>query len=197
MKFIFGNPPLAQQQDVEGWRVMPALGAKVVQTYGLMTSCAGMLLLAVLLRGAIRPSGLAIAVLVLVTTLPLHELVHALATPGWGLSTQTIIGIQGGKNLLLPYMFYTGAQPCWRMLLTGLAPFMILTVLPVVLILVAELGEAACSNLGFIAFFNISVSGGDLFTTGWIITHLPLRATVKGSGWGLFWKDNTLNSISR
>jgi hypothetical protein len=97
--------------------------------------------------------------------------------------------LQRGKGLMLPYMYFDGSQPVWHMLLTGLAPVMLLTVLPVIFILFAPLNAATRANLGFLAFFNMATSGGDLVNFGWIITHLPLHATVKGNGWGLLWKD--------
>jgi hypothetical protein len=83
MRFVFGSPPVAQISSsvVEGWQKIPVLGAKRIQNYGLMVSIVGMLLVAVLLRGAITPSSIWTGILILVVTLPLHELVHALTTP--------------------------------------------------------------------------------------------------------------------
>lgn len=191
MRFIFGNPPGAQMLSTmaEGWRQIPTIGAKGVQNYGLIAGCVGMLLIGVLLRGAFRPSSVWTAILILVITLPLHELVHAVTTPALGLSDRTVIGFQRGNGLMLPYMYYDGSQPLWRMLLTGLAPVIILTMLPVILILFTPLKATTRADLGFMAFFNVATSGGDLVIFFWIITHLPLHATVKGNGWGLLWKS--------
>jgi hypothetical protein len=193
MKFIFGNPPVVQSlpQMNQGWRQFPALEAKRIQNYGLIAACVGMLLVAVLLRGAIRPSRLWIAILILVIALPLHELVHALTTPAWGFTAHTIIGLQGGKGLLLPYMYYDVSQPLVRMLLTGLAPLVLLTALPVILILFAPLSAGPRADLGFLAFFNVATSGGDLVNLYWLVAHLPLHATVQGNGWSLLWKDSS------
>ena len=191
MKFIMGSPPATDMPSSmhEGWRQMPVLGAKGIQNYGLIAGLLGMLLVGILLRGAISPSSLWTTILLVLITLPLHELVHAVTTPAWGLTDRTVIGFQGGKGLLLPFMYYDGSQTLWRMLLTGLAPVMLLTVLPVILILFAPLNAAARADLGFLALFNVSTSGGDLVNFWWIATHLPIHATVKGNGWGLFWKE--------
>jgi hypothetical protein len=148
-----------------------------------------MLLVGVLLAGSIKPSSTWTAVLILVITLPLHELLHAVTTPTWGLSNRTVIGLQRSKGLIMPYMYYDGSQPLWHMLLSGLTPLMLLTVLPVILILFAPLNSVSRADLGFLAFFNVAISGGDLVNFFWIATHLPLHATVKGVGWSLLWKD--------
>lgn len=189
MRLIFGNPPVNPIPAKEGWRKMPNLGMKAVQLYGLIVSCVGIVLVAVLLHGIPRPSSLWAAALVLVTVLPIHELLHAFTTPGWGRSKRTILGIQSGKNLLLPYAYFDGEQRAWRMLLTGFAPLLVLTALPVAVILLTPLSAAEAANLGFLAFFNMAISGGDLLTVGWILAHLPLRSTVQGNGWALIWKD--------
>lgn len=191
MRFKIGDPPVEQRltPKVKGWQEMSALGAKAVQTYGLIVSCVGMLFVGVVLRWAIHPSSIWATILILVTILPLHELVHALTTPAWGLSDRTVIGFHRGKGLMLPYMYFDGVQPLWRMLLTGLTPVLLLTVLPVMIIHFAPLRAAVRADLGFLAFFNVGISGGDLVMFYWLITHLPLQATVKGNGWDLLWRD--------
>ena len=127
MRFYFGNATEMQMPapQIEGWRQIQALGAKHVQNYGLLASCAGMLLVAMLLRGAVRPSSIWAGILVLIFTVPIHELLHALTTPAWGFTNRTVIGFQRGKGFFMPYMFYDGSQPVWRMLITGLGPVLL------------------------------------------------------------------------
>lgn len=191
MKIVFGTPPVVIDPELaqDGWRSFHGLGAKAIQTYGLAVGCAGMLFLSTLFRGKISPHGPLMELLILILTLPLHELIHAFATPAWGFSDRTIIGLQSGKNLMLPYMYFDGTQPVWRFLLTGLAPMMVLTVIPVVFILFVPLDSALRADLSFLAFFNVATSGGDLVNFFCVITRLPLGATVKGNGWGLLWKE--------
>ena len=191
MRLVIGNPPAAKQlaQPLDGWQKLPAPSAKAIQAYGLIVSCLGILLIAVILNWAIQPSSGWMALLLLVTILPLHELVHALTTPSWGLSNRTIIGLQWSKGLLLPYMYFDGIQPLWRMLLTGLSPVAMLTILPVIVLCVMPLSAAARADLGFLAFFNAGISGGNVVMFFWLITHLPLAAAVKGDGWGIQWRE--------
>lgn len=196
MRFMIGNPPVKQQTapEGEGWRETTALGAKAVQTYGLILSIVGMLLVGISTGWSIHPSTLWTTVLMLVTILPLHELIHAITTPAWGLSNRTVIGFQRGKGLMLPYMYFDGIQALWRMLLTGLAPVVLLTILPMILIRFAPLSAPVRADLGFLAFFNAGISGGDLVIFYWLITHLPMQAAVKGSGWGLLWRAQEAES---
>ncbi len=190
MRFYFGNPPKGQARALveEGWQAIPVLGAKRVQNYGLLVACVNMLIVGLLLHGEIRSSSIWTTLLIVVVATPLHELVHALTTPGWGRSDQTVIGLQRGKGLLLPYMYYDGSQPLMRTLITGLAPLLILTILPVSILLFMPLRSQLRADLAFLAFFNVAISGGDMVNIFWIVTHLPLQATVQRDGWGLLWK---------
>ena len=93
----------------------------------------------------------------------------------------------------MPYMFYDGSQPVWRMLLTGLGPVLLLTGLPVIFILFAPLAGSLRADLGFLAFFNVAISGGDLIVFFWIFTHVRFRATVQGNRWDRCGKFKCLN----
>ena len=83
MRFDFGNTNNLQTPPVmiEGWQESPALGEKRVQSYGLVASILGMVLVSILLHGAFVPSGLWPTLLILVFTMPVHELIHAVSTP--------------------------------------------------------------------------------------------------------------------
>jgi hypothetical protein len=190
MRFNFGNAPEGQTRTLvkEGWQSIPSLGAKRVQNYGLLVACVNMLIVSLLLHGEIRSSSIWTTLLIVVFATPLHELVHALTTPGWGRSDQTVIGLQRSMGLLLPYMVYDGSQRLLRMLITGLAPLLVLTVLPVSMLLFTPLNGQLRADLAFLAFFNVAISGGDLVNIFWLVTRLPLHATVQNDGWELLWK---------
>jgi len=42
--------------------------------------------------------------------------------------------------------------------------------------------------LGFLAFFNVAISGGDLVALVCLSIHLPLQARVRQYGRKLYWK---------
>jgi hypothetical protein len=173
MRIHFGSVPETQMQPQDGWQPLPDLGAKRLQNFGLLASCIGIVLVGLLLRGGFRPNSTWAALLILVFTVPLHEMIHALATPKWGMSDQTVFGLQRSKGLLFPYMYYDGSLPLRHMLFIGIAPLLLLTVLPILLILFAPLPPAARADLGFLAFFNTGISGGDLVNFLWILRHAP------------------------
>ncbi len=86
MRFIFGDNNNLQTflPAMEGWQEAPSLGKKQVQSYGFVASCLGALLVGVLLHGEFVRSGFLLTLLILVLTVPVHELIHAVFTPNWG-----------------------------------------------------------------------------------------------------------------
>ncbi len=193
MRFHRGNLPNEHRAcpENEGWQELPPIRVKRLQNYGLLVGCGGMLLVSVVLRGAITPSTIWGTLAVLLLAVPLHELTHALSTPGLGLTDRTVIGWQRDKGLLLPYMYYDGIQPLWRFLFTGVTPTLLLTVLPLIFILFAPLDRALRADLGFLAVFNIAIAGGDLVNFVWVLSCVPLRAIVQLNGWSLMWRMET------
>jgi hypothetical protein len=143
MRYYFGNSPEGRAHTLvkESRQYIPVLGAKRVQNYGLLVACLNMLIVGLLIHGENQSSSIWTTLLIVVFATPLHELVHALATLGWGCSDQTVIGLQRSQGLLLPYMYDDGSQPLMRMLLTGLAPLLILTALPALILFVSPRGR--------------------------------------------------------
>jgi hypothetical protein len=190
MRFNFGTDPVLQTLPprVDGWREAPAPSEKQVQNYGLLVSCLGILLVGALLHGEYVPRDVVPTLLILALTVPAHEFMHAISTPGWGLSNNTVIGVQTRQGLFLPYVFYDGEQPLWRFLLNGMAPTLLLTVLPILAIAFFPLSNTWRAGLGFLSFFNVGISGGDLVLFFWLSMRLPWRSSVRQKGWKLYLK---------
>ena len=190
MRFNFADNINSQPflPAMEGWQEAPSPGKKQVQGYGFVASCLGVLLVGVLLHGEFVPSGCLLTLLILVFTVPVHELIHALFTPNWGLSTKTIFGVQKSKGLFMPYVYYDDEQPLWHFLLTGLAPTIVLSVLPILIIMFAPLSHIYRAALGFLSLFNAGIAGGDWFLLVWFSTHLDVRSYVRQHEWKLYWK---------
>jgi hypothetical protein len=193
MRFTFKNATALQPfpSVLEGWKEIPLLGEKKIQSYGFVVSCIGMLIVSMILDGTFVPHGFWSTLLPLVGTIPIHELIHAVSTPGWGLSSKTIVGIQKSKALFMPYVYYDGEQSLWQFLLTGLAPTIFLTVLPISAIKFMSLDAPYQDVLGFLSFFNMGISGGDLVIVMWLATQLDRRSSVRQHGWKLHWKVTT------
>ena len=62
---------------------------------------------------------------------PLHEFLHALVHPNWGLSSNIIIGLWLSKGLF--YAHYEGVMSRNRLLLDLVMPFILLGVLPTIM----------------------------------------------------------------
>ncbi len=193
MRFTFENATALQTSPAvfDGWKEYPSLGEKRVQSYGFVVSCLGMVIVSLLLHGLFVPHGFWPTLLPLALTVPLHEFIHAVSTPGWGLTTKTMIGLQKSKGLFVPYVYFDGEQSLWRFLLTGLTPTIFLTVLPILAIKFASLDAPFRNGLGFLSFFNIAISGGDLAIFMWLAAQLDLRSSVRQHGWKLYWKAET------
>lgn len=190
MRFRFGapvcSPALLPMSD--GWREAPAPSEKQIQVYGLIASGVGMFLVSTALQGEFVPRGFWLTLSILVFTIPIHEFIHAFSTPAWGLTNKTVVGLQKQKGLLMPYVYFDGEQPLWHFLLTGLAPTFFLTLLPILVVRFAPLSHSYRAGLGFLSFFNVGISGGDLILFIWLLAHLHRRAWVRQNGWKLYWK---------
>ncbi len=78
MRFTFydDNNLQTHPREMKGWQESPAPGKKRVQYYGLVVSCLGMLLVSSLLNGEIVPRVFLPTLLILLLTMPMHELIH-------------------------------------------------------------------------------------------------------------------------
>lgn len=190
MRFKIDKIPYAHRNlEIDtSWQAAPTLGEMRIQSLGLAVSCVGMLLVGVIVQGQFIPKGLLVTLSILLLTVPVHELLHALSTPEWGLSPKTIFGFRQYRGLWTPYVSFEGDQPFWRFLLTGLAPTIFLTCLPLILVVSFPLADPYRAWLGFLAFFNIAISGGDLVLVFWFLKSLPWRTEIRQMDWKLYWK---------
>ena len=105
------------------------------------------------LLSRIEPFSLLLACALLI---PIHELLHAIAHPGAGLSTETVLGFD--RNLTCPYCLYTRPYSRERAIIVALAPFVVLTLLP----LVAFVTWESRPLLAYVATLNAGASAFDL-----------------------------------
>lgn len=101
----------------------------------------------------IEPFSLLLACALLI---PIHELLHAIAHPDAGLSAETVMGFD--RNLACPYCLYTRPYSRERAVIVALAPFVVLTLLPLVAFVIWE----SRPLLAYVATLNAGVSAFDL-----------------------------------
>lgn len=195
MKFHYGEVP--QEADfapeAEGWAAVPELSASKMQIGGFPMLLILLLATSTVVRlispNGFYPPNLWIGLLFLLLIPLLHELVHALFTPGLGLTEKTMIGAWPKK--LLFYAYYSEALSLRRFSVVSLAPILVLTVLPILLIvLLRQMGAhpGLLSTMGFIAFINVAISYGDVTNLLWVRRGVPASASVRFNGSQLFWK---------
>ena len=118
----------------------------------------------------------------LFSLLPLHELLHALAHPDFGMSRKTLLAVWPSR--LVCYAHYDGPRSRER-LLTGLAlPFLVITVIPLV---ISILSGHASLFIAFLSCLNAFGAGGDLFGILLLLWQVPRHARVFNQGWRTYW----------
>jgi len=118
--------------------------------------------------------------------IPLHELLHTLFHPGWGLTSNTIIGLWLSKGLF--YAHYEGSMSRNRFLLVFLTPYVVLGVLPTIWMgLFPELMQ----SLLFFSLWGSVLACGDLVGLGIILFQIPNSAIVRNKGWKTYWKSTS------
>ncbi len=125
---------------------------------------------------------------VILASIPVHELVHALTHPHFGLSSKSILGFWLSRGLF--YAHYEGEMSRNRFLAILAMPFLILSLLPVAVM--AFIGSLAPmnipSNLGFVAIINSMFAAGDALGFALLLSQVPSAAVVRNKGWKSFWK---------
>jgi hypothetical protein len=121
-------------------------------------------------------------------SIPVHELVHALTHPRFGLSSESILGFQLSRGLF--YAQYEGEMSRNRFLAILAMPFLILSLLPVAIM--AFIGSLAPmsmpSNLGLAALINSIYASADAVGVALLLSQIPSAAVVRNKGWKSFWK---------
>lgn len=117
-----------------------------------------------------------------VLIIPVHEFCHILCHPGVGRRPATIVGWWSRK--LVFYAHYEGEMSRNRFLLIFMAPFLILTVLPIL--------AAACLGLAWwplmvLALMNTLHAAGDLTGALLVWFQIPSEAIIRNKGWRTYW----------
>lgn len=121
--------------------------------------------------------------LIFIVLIIIHELIHAVISPDRGLSDKTIIGFWPSK--LVFYAHYEGAKSRNNFLLTLIAPFLVLSVLP---ILLAAFFELSWLEIGYISILNGFASSMDIFNFFYVLFGIKKNHTVQNKGWYTYWK---------
>ena len=127
-------------------------------------------------------------VIVLVVSIPVHELIHALSHPGGGRTDETYIGVWPAKGVF--YAHYGGAMSRNHFLWVFCTPLLVLSLLPLGIVLLFHrlLPQGIRICLAALAAFNGVAASGDILGVILIATQVPRTAMVRNKGWKTFWK---------
>ena len=154
MRFVLGQPPddpSFHPDPLAGWRKVREMGPRALMAVGTIMGIPLTVLIGFLwsriplspLSFRIDSIGLgswsvvllpfimmiAIATFFIVLVVA-HEFVHILAFPRFGLTSATVFGVWPSR--LLPYAHHSGPVSYRRMMVVALAPFIVLSVVPLI-----------------------------------------------------------------
>lgn len=122
---------------------------------------------------------LAMAILLI----PVHEILHAVCFPGGLQSPQTMIGIWPSRILF--YAHYDGIMSRTRFLVTFAMPFLVLSLLP---ILIVGLWRWPSLELAALSIVNGAAASGDIIGLVLVGLQVPASARVRNRGWRTYWQ---------
>jgi hypothetical protein len=132
----------------------------------------------------VTPTAILVALAALAALAVAHELTHALALPGLGLTPATTIGLWLQK--LTPYVSYAGELTRNRFAAVGSMPFLVLSVVP---LLVGGLSGWMPAWVVALSSVNAFLSSGDLIGTALLLAQAPRAAIVRSKGLETWWRS--------
>jgi hypothetical protein len=130
--------------------------------------------------------GLLLALLSLAGLIAAHELLHAVPAMVYGTSDGVVIGFW--PRYLAPYVAYLGVVPRRAQLLSGVAPLVVLTALPLVVALILP---AAALPMAAVSVANVAGSAADLLMLALLWRQVPTDALVRNNGHATWWRQRS------
>lgn len=192
MKFRLGPMPKdpAFEPKREGWTPIPEppLPRMLLILIPVMVALGLLSHLMYWLAGAnvgplmdIKNTPLGLAIMVAVT--PLHELLHLLSLPGFGMNQKSIVGFW--PKMVVPYVYYEGILSRNRYILICACPLVVLSILP---LLIAFVRPDIPLIIVAVSYLNLLLSGMDLASILLLLRHVPSRAIVRNNGTQGYWR---------
>lgn len=120
---------------------------------------------------------------VLVSVVVVHELIHALVHPGFGLSEQTAIRFWPSKMFVCTY--YLGEITRNRSIAVQIMPFAVLSVVPLV---IAVIMQTAPLWLAYASIVNAFIASGDMVAIVMTMRELPGNSIIRTTGWNGYYR---------
>lgn len=169
-----------------GWLLLMVVPVSVLLVAGLSSAWA------VVLRMHDAPSGAqgivtpAVAVLIALgcgVLIVAHEAIHMLALPQLGLTRETVVGFW--PKTLTPYVSYEAETTRARQIAVGLAPFLVLSIAPLLAGLVLGLAPLW---IVVMSLLNGLGASADLVGVALVAWQVPPRGRVRNKGLATWWR---------
>lgn len=115
-----------------------------------------------------------------------HELLHAVVHPHFGRSRATIIGAWPSRGLF--YAHYSGPLSRERFLAIFAMPFLVITVLPLIVAATGFLPPGFIIVAAWFSTWNALFACGDHFGMALILSQVPRGAIVQNQSWRTYWR---------
>lgn len=129
---------------------------------------------------------LAFVVLSFPAIIIVHELLHASAFPKDGAREDVLIGVWSSRMLF--YAHYHGEMSRNRFLLVFVAPFVVISLLPLAVASVVPLPGWLLLALAWCSTWNAIFACGDAFGVALILSQIPGNARVRNLGYRTYWR---------
>ena len=124
-----------------------------------------------------------IAFAIILGVVPIHELLHLVCFPGFGLGEKSIIGFW--PKMFVPYVYYDGVLPRNRFMLICACPAIVLSAIPV---LVSFIKPNIPVIIVAVSYLNCLVCGVDLVSIFLVLKQVPSDAVVRLNGFRGYWR---------
>ncbi len=134
------------------------------------------------------PNPFLVFLIVLIISIPLHELVHLLTHPQFGRSNKSIFGLWLSRGMF--YAHYEGAVSRNRFLSILAAPYLVLAWSPVIILALISISVPIVyvEILVMLALVNSVLPAWDVLGFFLLVSQVPSSACVKNKGWKSYWK---------
>jgi len=170
-----------------GWMVLMALPVSVLVVSGLSFLWS----LALRMRGAplaaqgvVTPGVAGIIVLGFAALIIAHEFLHLLALPRLGMGADTVLGFW--PQTMTPYVAYEGETSRARQIVVGLAPFVALSVVP---LLAGTLFGPPPLWMVMMSLLNGVGASADIVGAALVVSQVPRLGRVRSKGLATWWRD--------
>lgn len=124
-----------------------------------------------------------IALAMILGVVPIHELLHLVCFPGFGIGEKSIVGFW--PKIFVPYAYYVGVLPRNRFMLICACPAIVLSAIPV---LVSFIKPDISVIIVAVSYVNFLLCGGDLVSIFLVVKQVPSDAVVRLNGFRGYWR---------